>query len=120
MQAMIEITGVRQDDSGQQKRWFTSATDDLYIWTVDGELQTFEYCFDKDVSERALRWRRDFAPAFTRVDAGDHPGGHKRSPILLPEGKPDIVDVVSRLSASASSLEPGLLQALLAHINELQ
>jgi len=116
MQEMIEITRVRQDDNGLYKRWFTSATADLYIWTKAGLLQAFEYCFDKEQTERVIRWHCDYAPTFSRVDAGDHPGGYKMSPIILAGNKPNLVRVASQFRRCAKSLERGLRRAIYKRI----
>lgn len=116
MQDMIEITRVRQDDNDLHKRWFTSATADLTIWTKAGLLQAFEYCFDKEQTERAIRWHCDYATSFTRIDAGDHPGGYKMSPIILAGNKPNLVRVAHQFRRSARVLERGLRRGIYKRI----
>ena len=104
MHNMIEITRVRQDDN------------DLYIWTKAGLLQVFEYCFDKEQTEKAIRWHRDYATSFTRIDAGDYPGGYKMSPIILAGNKPNLVRVAYQFRRSARVLERGLRRAIYKRI----
>jgi len=120
MQEMIEISRVRQDDNELHKCWFTSATADLYIWTRAGLLQAFEYCFDKEQAEKTIRWHRDYAPSFTEIDNGDHPGGYKMSPIVQAGNKPNIVRVASQFRHSARKLERGMRRAIYKRIRALR
>lgn len=119
MQELMEITGIRQDVDGWHKRWFTSATEDLYVWSNGRVVRAFEYCFDKDRVERAIRWHCDYAPSYTCIDNGDHPGGYKRSPLLVAGDKPDITYVVRRFCRSARLIESSLFQAIVQRIRVL-
>ena len=104
MRDMIEITRIRRDDN------------DLHIWTKAALPQAFEYCFDKEQTEKAIRWHRDYATSFTRIDAGDHPGGYKMSPIMLAGNKPNLVRVAYQFRRSARVLERGLRRAIYKRI----
>lgn len=116
MQEMIEINRVRQDDNDLHKRWLTSATADLYIWTKAGLLQAFEYCFDKEQTEKAIRWHRDYAPSFTQIDNGDNPGGYKMSPLVRTGKKPNLVRVSLEFRRNAGRLERSMRRAIYKRI----
>ena len=116
---MTEISRIRQDDSDLHKRWFTSETEDLYIWTKAGSLQSFEYCFDKHKSECSIRWHRDHAPAYTQIDGGDHDGGYKMSPVSIAGYKPDIRKLLAKFAHAACYLENKMYNSITDKIEAL-
>ena len=117
MQDLQEITNIQQDAPGKTKRWFTSAEDDLYTWVSkddeEGELIAFEFCYNKLDDEHALHWHRGQAASHMRIDDGDNPGGHKRSPLAVTDGVADMDGIIERYRQVASHIEPVLYAAVL-------
>lgn len=86
---LYEIKNARKFDNDKPVRWFTDEYFDLTVWmdSVSGEIISFQVTYDKNRFPYALTWRNDKGFSHEKVDAGDNPGRHKRSPILLPNGK---------------------------------
>jgi len=71
LNALREISGVRQDEPQTMRRWFHSDYFDLFVWqTPDGEVLSFQLCYGIDTSERALVWRRELGFFHDGVELG--------------------------------------------------
>jgi len=83
-----EIRDVRQVPGDARRRMFTSDDLDLTVWFDDRDaVLGFELCYDKQGSERAVRWSRDEGFLHQKVDDGENrPGRYKSTPILVPDG----------------------------------
>jgi hypothetical protein len=70
------------------KRWFTDEFFDLYVWfDKQGEISSFQLCYDKPRDEHAFTWKRPSTYYHQRVDDGENrPGKNKSTPVLLPDG----------------------------------
>ncbi len=77
-----EIRAVRQEADSPRRRWFTCASADLYLWQDENGLASFEFCWDKPIGERLLRWQRGGATLHTRVDDGEDDARANRTPLL--------------------------------------
>ena len=72
LNALREISGVRQDEPQTMRRWFHSDYFDLFVWQApDGEVLSFQLCYGIDTSERALVWRRELGFFHDGVELGD-------------------------------------------------
>jgi hypothetical protein len=87
-----EIVPTRQIPNEPRRVWFTDDVMDLIVWYADdGSILGFQLCDDKGSNEHALTWFRGKGYSYERVDDGEgRPGRYKMSPVLLPDGIPDI------------------------------
>lgn len=108
MTTLREIQNVRQIPGEHRRRWFQSSSDELIVWyAADGSIQGFQLCYDRETRERALTWKLGRGYLHQNVDDGEAVGfAHKRSPILLPDGRFDARRVLERFTAAASEI-PG-------------
>jgi hypothetical protein len=102
-----EVRFVKQVAGEDQRRWFASGDMDLVVWfDVEKKISAFQLCYDKHRQERALTWKRGqqgFEHA--TVDDGEAwPLAHKSTPILVPDGNWNAVDVHARFLAVAAEL----------------
>jgi hypothetical protein len=92
MDTLREVENARQRAGEPRRRWFTSERLDLIVWSDDaGRPIGFQLCYGKPTAERALTWTPETGFTHTGVDDGQDVGlGHKRSPILVPDGDFDL------------------------------
>lgn len=84
-----EVAGVKQDAGKLVKRWFTSVSEDLFVWqTAAGEVVGYQFTYDKPGDEKAVIWNDSDGFLHTGVDDGARPGRHPGSPLLVPDGAP--------------------------------
>jgi hypothetical protein len=83
-----EILDVRQVPGDARRRVFFSEDLDLTVWLDNRDgIVGFELCYDKETSERAVRWSRGKGFLHQKVDDGENrPGRYKATPILVPDG----------------------------------
>ncbi len=88
MDLLYEIANVRQISGEPTRRWFSSLSIDLVVWTAGGQGPVaFQLCYDKDGRERAVTWRVGRGFDHARVDNGENiPGGYKGTPLLVADG----------------------------------
>lgn len=104
---MHERINVRQIPGEPKRRWFSSDDFDLIVWFADDQsFSGFELCYDKRNRERSISWRRGSGGfRHMAVDDGEQrPGKHKASPVLIPDGRFDSMQVLSALSAVSHML----------------
>ena len=85
---LTELTHVSQRQGEPKRRWFQSPDEDLIVWYAqDGSILGFQLCYDIRRGERALTWLSGRGYSHERVDDGEVVGlGHKRTPVLVPDG----------------------------------
>jgi hypothetical protein len=86
---MVRIKDVRQIPGEPFRQWYTGRNCDLIIWYSDSlTIQGFQFCYRLGQAERALTWMEGRGDSHHGIDSGDLvPGGPKRSPVLVPDGK---------------------------------
>lgn len=116
-----EIKTTNNTDQDMTKRWFNDESMDLIVWKgPDGEFEKFQLCYDKHRNEHALTWVRSKGFVHNAIDDGEtNPGGHKRTPILTPDGKIDIPSIVTRFESQASSLDNEIIEFVSEKLNAL-
>ena len=90
MDAMLkEVRDVRQIAGEARRRIFSSTEMDLTVWFDDrDDILGFELCYDKGLTEKAVRWNRAEGFLHQSVDDGENrPGRYKGTPILVPDGE---------------------------------
>jgi len=90
------------------------------VWSEpDGHVSSFQLCYDKSHSERAVIWRRSGTRLeHLAVDDGEStPGKHKASPILTAGQRLSLQRVREKLLLEASELPPVILADVLARLD---
>lgn len=116
-----EIKTSNIKDDGMTKRWFNDDSMDLIIWhDENGRLAKFQLCYDKNRDEHALTWSRSKGLIHNAIDDGEtYPGGHKKSPILAPDGKIDVSSIVSKLESRAEAVEQEVIEFISEKLHSL-
>jgi len=77
------VPDVAQDAPGFTKQWYAHATADLFVWTDgNGEIGTFQFCFDKEDGEQMVAWDRHRLGSAGSVDTGESDPLANRSPVM--------------------------------------
>lgn len=107
-----EIRETRQIAEEKPRRWFTDETMDLIVWQdEDNGIDGFQLCYDKPFAEHALTWRKDSGFLHNRVDDGeDRPGSHKGPPILVPDGKFNLLAIAEKFRQAAREIDHGVAE----------
>jgi hypothetical protein len=103
---LVEYMGVRQIPGQRGRRWFSSRDEELIVWYADdGSIFGFQLCYDLQSHEKALTWLPHKGFSHNRVDDGEGVGlGHKRAPVLVPNGVFDVATVSRRFLEISASL----------------
>ena len=106
MGTLTEISAVRQIPGEPRRRWFRTDDLDLIVWCDEaGAPTSFQLCYDKLRSERALTWTPERGFLHTAVDDGEGVGvGYKGTPILVAGGRFDANRVGDRFAAASAHL----------------
>jgi hypothetical protein len=114
-----EITAVRQNSSEQQRRWFTDADMDLFVWFCDQVPTGFELSYGKGGVEHSMSWKRDIGFSHHYVDDGENrPGRYKMTPIMLDHPEPNIRQIARNFLAASEALDPALADFIYARLLE--
>lgn len=119
MQRLREFKRVHQREGEPQRRWFTSAALDLYVWFDEQEEPIgFQFCYDKHRAERALTWFEQTGFSHMRIDDGEAGSDlrHKRSPVMTPDGDLDLPRVRRLFTDAAADLPDTVVRYVLAQI----
>jgi hypothetical protein len=102
-----EVANVRQVQGEGPRRWFSDRYFDLIVWYEnDGSVVGFQLCYDKNVKERALTWRRGFGFSHEKVDDGEgNPGRMKSTPVLVPDGLFDAAAITDRFRKESGKID---------------
>ncbi|NKC15782.1 MAG: hypothetical protein GKR94_27360 [Gammaproteobacteria bacterium] len=107
MDPLREIPRVRQTlDSALQRRWFTCATADLFIWHHEGSIKKFELCYGKPRAERSLTWTATGGFIHSRIDDGEINPSRNQTPIAVPELSVDRAAVAIRVEPLMALIDP--------------
>ena len=108
-----EIPRIRQHADEPQRRWFSCANADLYVWAKGDAYLAFEFCYDKPHDEHSLRWKRESGFSHTRVDDGEASPISNRTPILVPNGLVDLRTIALEFESVAAQLDPRVFRFVL-------
>lgn len=112
-----ELKDVRQIPGEMRRRWFSSRDMDLIVWfDHDDRPVSFELCYDKRSSEKALRWSPS---GFTHsvVDDGENrPGRYKSTPVLRESGLFEAARVINQLDSECRQLPDEIVRFVMSVI----
>lgn len=114
-----EIAHTRQHPGEPLRRWFTSETMDLVIWlNADNSLAAFQLCHDKPQAEKALSWSANYGLSAMRVDDGSSLlPGHKATPVLQADSRPDIKSALAAFRESCREVPALYADAIISQLN---
>jgi hypothetical protein len=103
-----EVEKVRQVPGEGPRRWFADQFFDLIVWyKKDGSVLGFQLCYDKNVKERALTWRRGIGFSHEKVDDGEGQAGRMKStPVLVPDGLFDVSAITAKFTKESAEIDP--------------
>lgn len=114
-----EITAVRQNSSELQRRWFTDADMDLFVWFRDQIPARFQLSYGKGSIEYSINWKRDAGFSHYCVDDGENrPGRYKMAPILLDQTEINICQIARDFLAASEDMETALADFIYACLLE--
>ena len=119
---LAEIVPTRQIPYEPRRIWFTDDDMDLIAWYADDDsVLGFQLCDSKGSDEHALTWFHGKGYSFERVDDGEsRPGRHKMTPVLLPDGTPDMDRLMRHFRQKSERLPASLREFILAKLRELK
>lgn len=114
-----EIGHIRQDSDRGLRRWFQDDYFDLYTWQdANGALVAFQLCYQRNRDEGVVSWTAAEGFSHARVDSGEHPFKHARSPLLRSDGTPPFFRIYSRFLDATRGFEAALREPLLERLRE--
>ena len=116
-----EISGVRQNEGEDRRRWFTDAFWDLYLW-IDSKdaISGFQLCYNKTFDEHALTWRRDGGFSHTRIDDGEFAASSHMTPIMVRDGMFDRDSVAQRFEVDGAGIDKAVAEFVLEQLSRCQ
>jgi hypothetical protein len=103
IRTLTEISAIRQIPGEPRRRWFRTDDLDLIVWCDEaGAPTSFQLCYDKLRSERALTWTPERGFLHEAVDDGGV--GYKATPILVAGGRFEANRVGERFAAASHEL----------------
>jgi hypothetical protein len=93
-----------------RRRWFSDDDMDLIVWyTEEGAAHGFQLCYDRQGRERAFTWDEKHGMSHARVDGGEQTPLRNDTPILLPDGAPEVARVLDLFKKSARDVDPEIV-----------
>jgi hypothetical protein len=112
---------VREHDEGQEprRRWFSDEYFDLVVWqsSRDG-LTSFQLCYDKGGTERAVTWTKSRGYGHFRVDTGEDTPIKNMTPLLVTVGTLAKEPVLARFAKASIPLDPVIREFVLQRLRE--
>ena len=80
-----EIPDIRQIKGEPHRRWFTSLSAELMVWSEQDVMTGFQLSYDKSRVEKVITWQQgEVGLQHSLVDDGEHrPGKPKATPVLV-------------------------------------
>jgi hypothetical protein len=115
-----ESARVRQISGEPRRRWFSSPTLDLYVWSDEaGAAVGFQLCYGLGSDERALTWTAPDVFSHASIDDGEGRSfRHKGTPIMRSGRGFDAGAVAALFAAENAELPHGIAELVSAKIAE--
>ena len=93
------------------KHWFADINNDLFVWlNTNQQIIAFQYSYNKSVAEHVISWSLQNGFSHGRVDDGENVHLQiKMSPIIVPAGDANSVQIAERFLQVSSKLDPQLV-----------
>ena len=119
METLSEHRNVRQRTNEGYRRWFVSSFFDIIVWydKPNGNLTGFQFCFQKNKSERAFTWTDEYQSSHIVSDGSIGFGtGHFGSAVLHGDGGLIPDTVMERFKKESGELDTDLKQVIIEKI----
>lgn|SRR5690606_27556547 len=120
---LTEVHNPRQISGESRRRWFSSGQMDLVVWMSEAnEPLGFQLCYDKHRQEKAVTLRPGSTLALhMAVDSGEASAmRHKASPILVPDGAPDVEVLGQAFKNEAESLPVDIVSLVMQALQRMR
>ncbi len=115
---LSEVLGVYQVKGEGRRRWFRDASVDLIVWyDDDGDVEGFQFCFDRGRDEHAFMWTRRHAASFFSVDSGEDVLGMKMSPTFTHPSVSRLGDLRNAVLSAAGELETAIRELVMEKVD---
>jgi hypothetical protein len=112
-----ELKNVSQIPGEPQRRWFADDFFDLIVWYDDqNDISGFQLCYNKEMDERAITWKRRSSYTHHRVDDGEAKPQRKATPILVADGKFDYKVIADRFMKESKKIDQAVFEFILEKI----
>jgi hypothetical protein len=112
-----ELKNVSQIPGEPQRRWFADDFFDLIVWYDDQyDVSGFQLCYNKEMDERALTWKRQSSYTHHRVEDGEAKPQRKATPILVADGKFDYKVIADRFIEESKEIDQVVSEFVLEKI----
>jgi hypothetical protein len=119
METLTENRNVRQRSNEGYRRWFVSSFFDIIVWydKPNGNLIGFQFCFQKNKSERAFTWTDEYQSSHIVSDGSVGFGtGHMGSAVLHGDGGLIPDTVIERFERESGELDADLRHMIIEKI----
>ena len=115
-----ETPNVRQIKGDPKRRWFTDDDLELIVWFgKENRIIGFQLCYEIERQPKALTSQETDSFFHNGIDDGEQwPGGHKSTPILVPDGIFDKENAGKRFARSSQSLPAEIAEFVTRKIAE--
>ncbi|HTL12570.1 MAG TPA: DUF58 domain-containing protein [Bdellovibrionota bacterium] len=104
-----EITGIPQNASDGNRRWFVDDQMELIVWCdLAGRVNGFQLSYDRGRDERLIQWSGKGPLRHGRVDSGEGSPVRNDSPVLKAGGAFDAAAVADEFVGRAKALDRGI------------
>ena len=112
---------VRQHPGDEgHRRWFASASTDLFIWERGGAIGRFELCYGKPHAEHVLAWDARQGVVHAAIDDGEGHAAESRTPIAVPDGHFDRQAIALAFERVGAGLEPRVYRFVLTRLHGIR